>query len=157
MKQGAESNLSGSFLERTIELEFRARGIPIFNWSKKGEGGDLLADRFVLRGVPYTSIYGCDVCSEFVYRHFSGRDIRIECRWQQVSGSVDEKFPYLFMNALKAMPENEIWTVIDGGGARQAAIDWFRRECSQVSSKQIRPLSLTEARQMIKRLAAETA
>jgi hypothetical protein len=29
----------------------------------------------------------------------------IECKWQQVSGSVDEKLPYLYLNCIEAMPE----------------------------------------------------
>lgn len=73
---------------------------------------------------------------------------RIEAAWNKTRDGIFE-VGRLLIEAKAALPH--------GGGARVAAVDWFRRECSQIASKQIRPLSLTDARQMIKRLAAETA
>jgi hypothetical protein len=152
--QGGESNLSGQFLESAIEQEFTRRGIPVFDWGGNGDNGDLLAPHFLLRNVPYTSIYGCQSRSEFVYRHFRGQmDVRFECRWQQVAGSVDEKLPYMLANARTAMPEQEVWLIIEGGGARSHALNWIRREAATVHEKTIRVLLLPEARQLIKQIA----
>ena len=97
--QGAESNHTGGRLERAIELEFKSRGIPVFEYAVKGENGDFFSNRFLLKHVPYTSVYGCSCSSEFVLRDFFGGDIRIECRWQESTGSVDEKYPYFLENA----------------------------------------------------------
>jgi len=39
-------------------------------------------------------------------------NVRIECKWQQVSGSVDGKLPYLYLNSIEAMPESNIIIII---------------------------------------------
>ncbi len=153
MSQGSESNESGRFLEQTIENEFKRRGVRIFKHVEKGDNGDMFESAFVLKNVPYTSIYGCASRSEFVYRDFRmERDIRIECRWQQSNGSVDEKLVYLLSNAIHAMPEQEIWLIVDGGGARSEAVDWLKRKAAQVTTKTIGVLTIPEARQRIKHL-----
>lgn len=155
MTQGGESNHSGDFLERAIEGEFRQRGVEVFAYSTMGNNGDMFASRFLLKNVPYTSLYGCQSRSEFVFRNFRlGTDIRIECRWQQAGGSVDEKLPYMLLNAIRHMPEREVWLIIEGGGARAEAIDWLKRECAQVAAKTIRVLTMPEARYHIKRVCA---
>jgi hypothetical protein len=152
--QGAESNHSGQFLERAIEEEFRRRGVEVFESDPLREmNADWVTECYLMKNAPYTSIYGCQSRSEFLYvdcRLHS--NIRIECRWQQASGSVDEKMPYLFMSAVNAMPEVEIWLIIDGGGAREQAVDWLKRECGKVAAKTIRVLSIPEARYRIKNL-----
>lgn len=109
--QGRESNVSGQFLENIVATEFQARGIPMFDSEpERRHNGDWVTQCFVVRNVPYVSIYGSSSRSEFLYRDSAlGHDIRIECRWQQVPGSVDEKLPFLYMNAVQAMPEPEIW------------------------------------------------
>lgn len=152
--QAGESNLSGQFLEDLILREFMARGVPVFDGDvDKHHNSDWVSECFLVRHAPYTSIYGCNSRSEFLYRDSRlEHDIRIECRWQQVAGSVDEKLPYLYMNAMNAMPEKEIWIVIAGDGAREEAISWLKRECAKAAAKIIRVLSVPEARQRIKSL-----
>ncbi len=155
--QGAESNLSGQFLERAIEDEFRIRGVMASPFSVQGNNGHLFHEHFLLKRVPYRSIYGCRSYSEFVYRHFSAKmEVRIECRWQQCAGSVDEKMPYLLLNARDAMPEPEVWLVIDGGGARTHALDWMHAMARKTDSKIIRVFDLSGARKAIKHLLTRT-
>ena len=90
----------------------------------------------LLRNVPFESIYGHASKTEFLLSSaLHDKLIRIECKWQQVSGSVDEKFPYLFLNCLEAMPEQEIIIIVDGGGAKPGAIDWLK---NTVTSKKYR-------------------
>ena len=52
--------------------------------------------------------------------------IRIECKWQQSAGSVDEKLPYLYLNTIEAMPEKDIMILIDGDGFKTGAKEWLR-------------------------------
>lgn len=159
--QGAESNFSGKTFESSVEREFVERGVhPVaFNSGPRGNNGnsDLFNPRQLIRNVPYTSIYGSRSKSEFVYQD-KRRHIRIECRWQQVPGSVDEKLPYLFLNALNAMPEPEIWICCDGSGARRSAIRWLQREALAASreNKKITVLeSFADIRKAVKRLLTE--
>lgn len=150
-----ESNRSGKMLEGLIIGEFKSRGIPVFDDSDKLYNSDWISDRFVVLHAPYTSIYGSDSRTEILYRDcLTGREIRIECRWQQEPGSVDEKYAYFYLNAVQQMPEKEIWFVFGGEGARAGAVAWLKRECAKVAAKQIRVLSIAEARGLIKGLAA---
>jgi SepF-like predicted cell division protein (DUF552 family) len=56
---------------------------------------------------------------------------RIECKWQQTAGSVDEKLPYLYLNTIEAMPEDQIMIIIDGAGWKKGAVDWLRRAVNE--------------------------
>lgn len=156
--QGAESNLSGQFLEAAVEREFRTRGISVFEHSEKQGNTDLFAERFLVRHAPYISIYGCRSVSEFVY-HDDLHDIhiRIECRWQQSPGSVDEKLPCLYLNALEAMPEREVWIVLGGDGARTEAVKWLKTRCGQNAVKDIRVMSIVDMRKSVQRLTTGSA
>jgi hypothetical protein len=155
--QGTESNNSGKFLELAIEREFTSRGVHVFDYIDKGDNTDLFSSRYLLRNAPYTSIYGCQSRSEFLYHDDTlSSHIRIECRWQQVAGSVDEKLPYLFMNAVEAMPEKEIWLIVDGGGARTQGVEWLKQRCSR-EQKTIRVLDIPEARSRIKAVVTSGA
>ncbi len=152
--QGREANHSGQFLEEAIEREFGRRGIASETWKQSARGnGHLFAHRRLTKRVPYASLYGGRASySEFVYFVGLSPFLRIECRWQEKPGSVDEKFPYLFLNARDHMPEPNIWLVIDGDGARPKGIAWLKREAATVSRKLIRVLTLTEAKKAVKRL-----
>ena len=71
-------------------------------YEKLASGGTLpgvpIPDLLVRR-VPYQSIYGHRGVTEFLAVSASrGLAVRIECKWQQSQGSVDEKFPYLYLN-----------------------------------------------------------
>jgi hypothetical protein len=52
--------------------------------------------------------------------------MRIECKWQQVAGSVDEKLPYLYLNSIEAMPEKMIMILIEGAGWKAGSLKWLK-------------------------------
>lgn len=142
LTQGGESNFTGGMLESVVELHFKKRGIPGFDYGDDGDTRQLFDPTVYVRRVPYRSIYGCRSVSEFVLYH-QERRIRIECRTQESSGSVDEKLPFLFWNARDTMPEQEIWVIIHGNGARVGAVEWLRRECAKVTTKSIVVMNLS--------------
>jgi hypothetical protein len=125
--QGGLANKSGKVLEATVISLFTQHGfleLPFRTWSKSPQsyGEDIL-----LRDVPYTSIYGHKGKTEFLAQSTRlSLAVRIECKWQQSSGSVDEKFPYLYLNCIFAMPEDFIIIVLDGGGAKPLAVSWLK-------------------------------
>ena len=49
------------------------------------------------------------------------RTVRVEAKWQQAAGSVDEKYPYMLLNGIYQYPEKEIIFVVDGGGYKPGA------------------------------------
>lgn len=145
MSQGLEANHGGRWLEDIVEREFKARGFLVRYHGDDQDNTDLFNPNRLIKNAPYTSIYGCDSRSEFLAISDSRkRAIRIECRKQDVPGSVDEKFPYLLANAAGPMPENEVLLLIGGEGARCQAMDWLKRSAATVAHKKIWVLTLNE-------------
>jgi len=59
----------------------------------------------------------------------------IECKWQQSSGSVDEKYPFLYLNILKTAVPTVI--LLDGGGYRPGARHWLLDRIGETGSKSL--------------------
>lgn len=97
------------------------------DWSKQKTN----LGKYLIQHFPYKSIYNSNSRTEFVIQENS-RLIRVECKWQQVSGSVDEKLPYLLLNAIENFPENEIILLVDGGGFKTGAINWLRQKTASI-------------------------
>ena len=130
MPQGGLANSSGNTLEKTIMGTLQSKGFEIVNYREWNNKKDKYGTELLLRNVPFTTIYEHDGNTEFLLKSAKySLDIRIECKWQQSPGSVDEKFPYLYLNCVERMPESHIIIVIDGGGAKAGAIEWLRHAC----------------------------
>ena len=65
-------------------------------------------------------------------------------KWQQSQGSVDEKFPYLYLNCIQAMPEREIILLIDGNGYKPGALAWLKQAVASQDAKLIHVFNLVE-------------
>jgi hypothetical protein len=126
------SNVTGNQLEVAVKTVLQGKGFEIINyriWEKNKEnyGNELL-----LENVPFTTIYEHKGNTEFLLKSKKyGLEIRIECKWQQSAGSVDEKLPYVYLNAIEAMPESTIMILIDGDGWKQGAIKWLKDAVEQ--------------------------
>lgn len=143
MTQGYESNHSGKFLEGLVHNEFSARGFIFRNYGDDADNLDLFAPRVVVRRVPYVNLYKRTSFSEYVITEHSRR-VRVECRWQEVSGSVDEKFPYLLENAEYYMPEPEVLILHGGDGAKKEAILYASERAARCTSKRLWVLNVNE-------------
>lgn len=128
--QGGFANSFGTTLERTVIATLESKGlvtVPYRQWSAQPTA---FGPELLLRNVPYTTIYGHPGKTEFLIRSARyGLEVRIECKWQQSAGSVDEKFPYLYLNCVECMPEPHIIILVDGGGAKAGSIAWLRAVC----------------------------
>lgn len=139
--QGTRANRNGRIGEETLEPTFIANGYQVMPYSeykknqKKFESGKSTVDldtvpRLILKQVPYTTIYGQKGKTEFViYKRDNPnnvRIIRVEVKWQQSAGSVDEKYPYVYLNSVYAYPEQEIVVIIDGNGYKPGALQWLK-------------------------------
>jgi hypothetical protein len=154
MTQGYEATHSGKFLEDTVVRELSAREFLFREWRDDCGNGDMFTQKVVVRNVPYNSLYGCRSRSEFVINFYT-RKIRVECRWQETSGSVDEKFPYLLRNAVEYMPENEVLIFLGGDGARLEAVNWLKAESAKVKAKKIHVININEFMQWVRRELVE--
>jgi len=75
------------------------------------------------------SIYGTNLISDFMLYHPEKwpDQLVIECKWQQSSGSVDEKYPYNVLNIREIYPCPAI-ILLDGEGYKTGAAEWLRRQ-----------------------------
>lgn len=108
--QGARANSSGQFAERMVEEMLKAKG-----WSFR---------RQVVVGV---SIYGHRLRADIVVdpRPSIPKGLVIECKWQDVPGSVDEKFPYVVENIRADAYKHPVVVIIGGGKAKLGAVRWL--------------------------------
>lgn len=132
IKQGAFANITGNTLEQIVLNTLVPKGFEVVNYPDYIKPNLLLGKELVVRNVPYRTIYGHPGKTEFlVLSEKYGLEMRIECKWQQSPGSVDEKFPYLYLNCVEAMPERDIMIIVDGGGAKAGAVTWLRETARQ--------------------------
>ena len=152
MTQGSAANRQGKVLEKTIVPTFESRGFEVVRYSVWHKHPQNYGSELLLKNVPYITIYGQKGYTEFLVK--SARfclNTRIECKWQQSSGSVDEKLPYLYLNCVEAMPESDIIVIAGGGGMKAGAIPWLKSAVTQhkylesdVANKNIQIFSLEE-------------
>jgi len=127
IRQGAQANMSGNLLEETVQNVFIKKGFRVARYIDWQNRPDRFGRELLLTNAKYETIYGHKGTTEFllVSERFH-MNVRIECKWQQVSGSVDEKLPYLYLNCIEAMPEDHIIIIIDGQGWKEGAINWLK-------------------------------
>ncbi len=137
ISSGHKANKTGNRLERFVEQALQANGYIEF-WNYKGQ---LFDNRKVIGGKQYAKqVY----CGKTIYETIRKvdfliinhdvfpDDLIIECKWQQVSGSVDEKYPFLLFNIIKTSVPTVI--LIDGDGYRKAALKFLKDEVSKTSA-----------------------
>lgn len=148
--QGNRANSSGNVLEQTVVSTFKAKGFEVVKYRAWLSCPEQYGTELLLENVPYQNIYGHPGKTEFLLKSQKHRlEIRIECKWQQTAGSVDEKFPYLYLNCINSMPEEKIIIIIDGGGYRDGALQWLKNMIhdglyQNGDQKDIRVFSLVE-------------
>ena len=121
--QGGKANKSGKILEQQVTNALSLHGfqtieyktwVALSMFDRRG--------RKLICNAPYTSIYaavgksaGRDTRasrSEFIVSDDATDTFcRVECKWQAVSGSVDEKLPYVYLNAIESWDEDECETL----------------------------------------------
>lgn len=125
--QGGIANAQGRTLESVVINTLEQKGLKKVPYKEYARGLKLHGDELLLTNVPYETIYGHQGKTEFKIQSKRYGEYRIECKWQQSSGSVDEKFPYLYLNCIEKMPETNIIIIVDGQGAKPGAVKWLRR------------------------------
>ena len=149
--QGNAANSSGNVLEQAVISTMTAKGFQVAMYREWQESPSLYGGELLLKNAPYNTIYGHQGNTEFLLKSASkNMEIRIECKWQQAAGSVDEKFPYLYLNCIETMPESHIIILVDGGGYKAGALDWLRtavnnrRYQDENNNKTIQVMSLAQ-------------
>lgn len=152
MEKGTKGNITGNQLEVALQTVLNGKGFVIAQYSDWLKNPAKYGDELLLKNVPFKTIYKHKGKTEFLLLSPKYNfNMRIECKWQQVAGSVDEKLPYLYLNTIEAMPEKEIMILIDGGGWKEGAIEWLKSAVKDKKyttekndDKSIKIFSLTE-------------
>ena len=128
------------------------KGFKLLNYWVWLKNKEKYGEELLLEYVPFTTVYEHKGNTEFLLiSQKYDLKIRIECKWQQVAGSVYEKLPYLYLNTIEAMPENSVMILIDGAGCKAGAIKWLKDAVKQkkytteeTENKNIMVFNLTE-------------
>lgn len=150
--QGGHAVKTGGVLERMVVGTLGQHGFEVVYYRDYMKAPRKYGAELLLRHVPYTGLYGGRGFTEFLLRSERyQQEVRIECKWQQAAGSVDEKLPFTLLNAIDALPENEIIILIDGDGFRAGAKEWIREAAESrrfvpddKAEKDVRVMSATE-------------
>jgi hypothetical protein len=128
---GKFANHTGSQLETFVEDALLRHGYSSF-WNHKSQAFE---NRKAIGGKQYmtqlpvgTTIYETQRKADFfiVNKEKFPDDLIIECKWQQSSGSVDEKYPFLLFNIIKTGVPTVV--LLDGDGYKPAAKEWLKSQ-----------------------------
>ncbi|MGQ0658093.1 MAG: PD-(D/E)XK nuclease superfamily protein [Chromatiales bacterium] len=130
--QGGQANKTGNVLEQVVVGTLTAHGFETVAFREYERHPDRYGNELLLRNAPYTTLYGGRGYTEFLIRsdRYSLRT-RVECKWQQGAGSVDEKLPYTYISCVETIDEHDIIILVDGKGFREGAVAWLRNVASQ--------------------------
>jgi len=135
MTQGGRAIETGGTLEEVVvsllgKKQYREIGADL----RKTEKMDALAAsffprRYARQPVICKGVYGTDIQTDFFLldQDKFPEGLIIECKWQQSTGSVDEKLPYLDLNIRQRFPALTV-VLIDGDGWKKGAIEWLKAQ-----------------------------
>jgi hypothetical protein len=129
MKQGTRANYTGNALERVIQHSLEANEYTFIEKKKFNTARYLDQPIFTMQYPIGKSVYETKLYCDFIFYHPKKHPhcMIIESKWQESSGSVDEKFPYLVLNIRERYPCATI-VVLDGGGFKKGAEHWLRKQ-----------------------------
>lgn len=139
MSGGAEANKSGLTWEAWVKTLAATQKFSIQRHAVRDRCAVPVADRRIIwTHAPYLTIYHnfknpSKASTEYVVE--CGADqVRIECKWQGAAGSVDEKYPFMYLNAVLTMTEATVVFALGGeyfeSGRGAAVREWLRGSCA---------------------------
>jgi len=118
MSGGKQANESGNAWEAWVKIVAQKHGFHILPYAERKKHIPILGEEgYVWLRAPYLTIYQTEKTpkanSEFVFETTSER-IRVECKWQNDAGSVDEKYLFMYLNAVLTIEEPTIIFALGG-------------------------------------------
>lgn len=127
-QQGRKANSNGRTFEQLIAQSLRSRGYLECVIAPDPARQAFFVHQF--KGA-FESIYQTPMTVDFYVWHPDKfpKGLIIECKYQEINGSADEKFPYTVYSLKKTgIP---VILLLIGQGARRAAVDWCVRQQSE--------------------------
>ena len=123
----AQANLTGTALQQFVESTLSGRHYTFVARDAFGPARYFQQAIYSRQYYVGQSIYGTNLfCDYILYHPQKHRDsLIVETKWQQIGGSVDEKYPYLLLNIQYRYPHRTV-LVLDGGGYKAGAERWIR-------------------------------
>lgn len=107
-----------ALLENCVDT-LHALGFQLYESQGQFAAASVVPDRYVIRNYPHASLYSTPGRKEG-YIHTEDEAYILEAKWQDTSGSVDEKLPYIWESFL-ASPVSGWLAVFDGRFWREDA------------------------------------
>lgn len=102
-------------------------GFQVYDSQPQFRKATVISGRYVIKGYSHLSLYGTKGRKE-AFIHADEADWIVEAKWQEASGSVDEKLPYIW-EAFLASPVRHWIVVLDGRywktGRGAMAVTWL--------------------------------
>lgn len=139
---GSIANETGNILENFVAQTLDRKGYEFIE-KNKFKVAMALNQKIYTRQLHLTqTIYDTKWNIDFVVHNPEKQPISliIECKWQQVGGSVDEKYPYTVQNIKEQSPYPAI-ILLDGEGYKGGAKDWLKK---QIDNKLLGVFSMGE-------------
>jgi len=126
---GTQANYTGNALEQYVELRLVTAGYTRVGPQQFKPAMYNEQPIYARQFHAGTSIYGTPSYADFaIYHPQKWPDgLVIEAKWQQVGGSVDEKYPYLVLNIQDCYCYPTV-LLLDGGGYKKGAEQWIRSQ-----------------------------
>ena len=143
--QGGRANFTGNRLERFVEHTLTELGYRRLE-SRKERTLDFIHGQeqpsYARQVVIGESIYGTRLRCDFILNNHEKlvEPLIIEAKWQESSGSVDEKYPFLVHNIKQCHPHPTL-VLLDGSGYKPGAEKWLR---AQTDGKLLAVLNMSE-------------
>jgi len=134
---GSKANKTGNKLEKFVAAALEGCGYTHFGnhraqafQNRKAIGGKQYLMQLPVGDTIYETERKCDFF--VINRDRFPNDLIIECKWQQSSGSVDEKYPFLLFNIIRTGIPTIV--LMDGGGYKPAAMKWLKEQVNTKGS-----------------------
>jgi len=139
---GKTANINGNELEVFIESILIRKGYQYVEKSRFKPAVFLEQPIYSSQVYAGQSIYDTKLyCDFYIYHPELWKEgLIIESKWQQVGGSVDEKYSFLVLNIKQKYPSKTI-VLLDGGGYKKQAEEWLRQ---QTDDKLLKVMNMSE-------------
>lgn len=129
MPKTTGANYTGNVLETFVRNRLNERGYQLVDRAKFWPLQYMEQPVYTRKYHIGTSIYETDLYCDFILYHPQKwpKSLAIEAKWQQVGGSVDEKYPFLVLN-IKYRYNIPTVLILDGGGYKKGAEKWIRNQ-----------------------------
>jgi len=126
---GTQANYTGTILEKFILDRLNEQGYAYVDHNRFVPTRFLEQPIFTQKFHIGQSIYGTPQYCDFIAYHPQKwpNNLVIESKWQEVGGSVDEKYPYLVLNIQMKYATPTV-LILDGNGYKKGAEKWIREQ-----------------------------